>query len=52
MILLPKNIHKNSSQLIQINQTSIQQTKTTKFLGVLVDQKMNWDGHIQNDISK
>ena len=48
-------IKQNSNINIHINQQNIECTNSTKFLGVIIDNKLNWGAHIhyiKNKISK
>jgi Reverse transcriptase (RNA-dependent DNA polymerase)/Endonuclease-reverse transcriptase len=42
----------DNQMLLRINEDSIAQVKTTKFLGVYVDQHMTWNEHIKNISNK
>ena len=47
------NTNINTEKLnLQLNQTTILIVPTTKFLGVTIDNKLNWGEHINNIISK
>lgn len=44
----PKSGVMNSSHLVRINNKSLQQVQSTKFLGIYLDNKLNWETHINN----
>ena len=47
------NSNTNTEELnLKLNQTSIPLVSNTKFLGVIIDNKLNWTEHINNTISK
>lgn len=52
MVFQPKNGKDESSQLIKMNHNSIEQVNFIKFLGVVIDQKMTWEQHIDYISSK
>lgn len=43
---IPKNINQNLMLRTKINNRSIQQSKTTTCLGVMIHLKMSWKEHI------
>lgn len=43
---LPKNISPNLSCLIKLEKRSIEQVNCVKFLGVILDEKLTWEPHI------
>ena len=44
----PKSGVMNSSHLVRINNKSLQQVQSTKFLGIYLDNKLNWKTHVNN----
>ena len=53
MEFLPeKNQPTNSHTIIKIEDSKLITTKATKFLGVTIDNKLNWHDHIENVIKK
>lgn len=48
MLFSPKSANTMESQLIKINNKSIEQVHSTKFLGVHIDSTLNWEIHIDN----
>ena len=45
MLFMPKSISHCTDHIV-INQTRIQEVKETKFLGVIIDNKLKWSAHI------
>lgn len=52
MLFQQKNINYNYSPLIYIDHKSIEQVTETKFLGIIVDQKLTWEKHVDSVVSK
>ena len=42
----------NSSEIIKINNHAIERVSTAKFLGVMVDEKLNWSFHVSHFCKK
>ena len=38
----------NSSEIIKFNNHTIERVSTAKFLGVIVDEKLNWSFHVSH----
>ena len=45
MLFTPQNIC-HGTDVIAINQIKLQEVKETKFLGVILDNKLKWSAHI------
>ena len=45
IMFMPKSFSYCADYIV-INQTRIQEVKETKFLGVIIDNKLNWSAHI------
>lgn len=43
---LPKNLSYDRSPLLRISNTSIEHVKQAKFLGIIIDEKLTWEGHV------
>lgn len=52
MRFLPKNSVTNYDLYLKISNKSIPSTETSKFLGVILDQKLTWEAHITMVCSK
>ena len=44
---IPFVSNRHTSKAIYINYTSIKKVSKTKFLGVIIDDKLNWSAHIE-----
>ena len=52
MILNQHNSHDSHKHILTINNIVIRQVKQAKFLGVIIDDKLKWDAHLQSLNSK
>lgn len=52
IVFSPRNSTYDKSHLIKLDGQSIQQTGSTKFLGLHIDNALNWDTHISNVANK
>lgn len=52
MEFMTKNTTTDSSILTRVESQSIENTSTTKFLGLYIDQKITWNGHIEYILPK
>ena len=49
---MPFVSNKNLNQMIYINNSPIRKVKETRFLGVIIDDKLNWSAHIDHVAKK
>ena len=52
IVFCKQNISRENSLKLKIGMTTLQEKKTTKFLGMLIDSKLDWHSHINNVRSK
>lgn len=48
MRFLPKNVNPDSQPLIRVNGKSVQLASSVKFLGLIMDEKLTWEDHIES----